>query len=66
MANRQYWHTQEILFMTEHFGKYYFYLKDIDGHIYLAKAKPVYSGVSVDPVTSKHEPVQTGWEPDLS
>lgn len=44
MTKKQYWHTQEVLFLTEHFGKPYFYLKDIDGTIYIAKAKQVGDG----------------------
>lgn len=63
---KQYWHTQEILLFTEHFGKPYFYLKDIDEHIYMVPATPVYEGLSINGTTGESEPVQTGWEPDLS
>ena len=66
MAKKQYWHTQEILFLTEHFGKPFFYLKDVDGHIYGRPAKPVYQGVSIDGETGEETPVQVGWEPDLT
>lgn len=63
---KQYWHTQEILLFTELFGKPFFFLKDVDGHIYGRPAKPVYDGVSYNPSTGESEPVLVGWEPDLS
>lgn len=31
------WHTQEVLFTTEHFGKEYVWMKDIDGHVYMTR-----------------------------
>lgn len=37
MSKKVYWYTQEVLFETHLFGKPYYWLKDIDGHIYLAK-----------------------------
>jgi hypothetical protein len=66
MANKQYWYTQEVLGLVEHFGKLYFYLKDVDGHIYLAKAKPIYNTASVDGANGEVTPVLTGYEPDLT
>lgn len=65
MAKKQYWHNQEIIFLTEHFGKPYFYLKDGDGTIYIAKAKPVYEG-SVDGGTGETVRFVSGYEPDLA
>lgn len=65
MAKAQYWHTQKILLFTELFGKPFFFLQDVDGHIYGRPAKPVYSGVSIDS-SGEETPVHVGWEPDLS
>ncbi len=36
--NKTMYYTQEILFATKLFGKDYFWMKDVDGTIYLAKA----------------------------
>jgi hypothetical protein len=65
MAKKQYWYTQEILFLTEHFGKKYFYMKDVDGHIYAVRAKPVY-GKSIDGSTGETIEFVEGYEPDLT
>lgn len=62
---KQYWHSQEVLLLTEHFGKPYFYLKDGDGHIYIAKAKPV-EETSVDGSTGETTMFTSGYEPDLT
>jgi hypothetical protein len=37
MSKKVYWHTQEVLFQTHLFGKDYFWMKDGDGTVYLAK-----------------------------
>lgn len=48
---KQKWWSQKILFMTEIVGKKYFWMEDVDGHIYIAKAV-------------KHEGLDQ-WEPEL-
>ena len=65
MAKKQYWYTQEILFLTEHFGKPYFYMKDVDGHIYIAKAKPV-ENISYEAGAGTAELFASGYTPDLT
>lgn len=47
---KTYYFTQEVLFQTTLFGRDYFWMKDVDGKIYLAKAKPV-EAISVDGLT---------------
>lgn len=37
MAKKNMWFSQEVLFKTFLFGKEYFWMKDIDGTVYLAK-----------------------------
>ena len=37
MAKKNMYLTQEILFETNLFGKEYFWMKDIDGTVYLVK-----------------------------
>lgn len=44
------WFTQEILFETELFGKKYFWMKDVDGKIYLARAIETPEGILPDPL----------------
>lgn len=45
---KQLWFTQEVLFLTELFGKVYFWLRDVDGTIYLAKSKETDEGLVPD------------------
>jgi len=48
MAKKNMYYTQEVLFLTELFGKVYFWMKDIDGHIYLTKSKEHKDGLVPD------------------
>jgi hypothetical protein len=63
---KQKWFTQTILFYTSYFGKDYFMMQDVDGHIYLVKAVPNITGHSVDPQTGTTIPVVEGLKPDFS
>ena len=63
---KQMYYTQEILFQTNLFGKDYFWMKDVDGTIYLAKAVESVTGVSVNGQTGASEPVLGGLVPDLT
>lgn len=63
---KQKWFTQTILFQTNYFGKDYFMMQDVDGHIYLAKAVPNITGYSVNAETGLKEPVIEGLKPDFS
>lgn len=65
MAKKEYWYSQEILGLTEHFGKLYFYLMDVDGLIYIAKAKEI-QGTSTDGLTGETINFVSGYEPDLA
>lgn len=56
---------QKVLFLTEHFGKKYLWLEDVDGTRYMIKAKPVYAG-SVDGRTGEQEDFISGYVPDFS
>ena len=58
------WFSQEILGETYLFGKEYFWMKDVDNTIYLARAKPVYHE-SVDGNTGESTKFIVGWEPEL-
>lgn len=51
MTKKQFYFTQEILFLTEHFGKQYFYMKDVDGHIYGVRARENDNGDLVPDLT---------------
>lgn len=48
MAKKNMYYTQEILFLTELFGKVYCWMKDTDGHIYLTKTKETKEGLVPD------------------
>lgn len=56
---------QKVLFLTEHFGRKYLWLEDIDGAVYMIKAKPVYQG-SVSGITGEQEIFISGYLPDFS
>lgn len=62
---KTYYYTQEVLFQTELFGKTYFWMKDVDGTIWLAKAKPV-EGASIDGATGDKTVFTERLVPDLT
>ena len=64
MAKKQFWYSQEVLHFCEMFGKYYFFLKDVDGHIYGVKAKLVDS--PADFAGNPKIAGELGYVPDLT
>ena len=62
---KQMWFTQEILLETSLFGKDYFWMKDVDGHIYLARAVPNVTGYSFNSDTGSSVPVIDGLKPEF-
>lgn len=48
MNNKVMYYTQEVLFHTEHYGKPYFWLKDVDGHVYMVRATETANGLVPD------------------
>lgn len=54
---KQKYFSQTILFQTHLFGKEYFWMEDVDGTTYLAKAEPVYTTVNGEEVVEGYRPV---------
>ena len=61
---KQKYFTQTILGDTVLFGKRYFWMQDVDGTIYLAKAKKK-EGLSVDGTTGEKSFFTQGYVPEF-
>ena len=63
MAKALYWHTQKVVHFCEMFGKYYFFLEDVDGHLYGVKAK---EATGQEWMTNREVASKYGMVPDLT